>query len=37
MYPTVKYAMGHGQACTRIVVDGVPIAFDKALVSAQQG
>ena len=37
MYPTVKYAMGHGKACTRIVVDGAPIAFDKALVSAQRG
>jgi hypothetical protein len=37
MYPTVKYAMGHGQACTRIVVNGVPIAFDHALVSAKQG
>ena len=36
MYPTVKYAMGHGQACTRIVVGGAPIAFDKALVSAQR-
>jgi hypothetical protein len=33
MYPTVKYAMGHGKACTRIVVDGAPIAFDKPAVS----
>ena len=37
MYPTVKYAMGHGKACTRIVVGGAPIAFDGALVSAQPG
>ncbi len=37
MYPTVKYAMGHGQACTRIVVNGAPIAFDNAFVSAQRG
>ena len=37
MYPTVKYAMGHGKACTRIVVDGAPIAFDKALVSGATG
>jgi hypothetical protein len=37
IYPTVKYAMGHGKACTRIVVDGTPIAFDKAAVSAQRG
>ena len=29
-YPTVKYAMGHGKACTRIVVDGAPITFDRA-------
>ncbi len=37
IYPTVKYAMGHGQACTRIVVGGAPIAFDNAFVSAQRG
>jgi hypothetical protein len=36
MYPTVKYAMGHGQSCTRIVVDGSPVAFDKPAVSAQR-
>ena len=36
IYPTVKYAMGHGRACTRIVVGGAPIAFDSALVSAQR-
>ena len=29
IYPTVKYAMGHGKACTRIVVGGAPIAFDR--------
>jgi hypothetical protein len=34
MYPTVKYAMGHGKACTRVVVGGAPIAFDKGLVAA---
>jgi hypothetical protein len=22
MYPTMKYALGHGQACTRVVVAG---------------
>jgi hypothetical protein len=37
LYPTVKYAMGHGKACTRIVVDGAPIVFDKALESVQRG
>lgn len=26
-YPTVKYALGHGQACTRLVVGGSPITF----------
>ena len=36
MYPTVKYALGHGKACTRIVVDGAPVTFDKVLVSAQR-
>lgn len=43
MYPTVKYAMGHGKACTRIFVDGAPVTFDKTaatfdkvLVSAQR-
>ena len=37
LYPTVKYAMGHGQACTRIVVAGVPIVFDEAMGAGQQG
>ncbi len=26
MYPTLKYALGHGKACRRIVVAGEPIA-----------
>ena len=25
LYPTVKYALGHGKACTRIVVGGTPV------------
>jgi hypothetical protein len=29
LYPTVKYAMGHGKACIRIVVGGAPLAFDR--------
>jgi len=37
LYPTVKYAMGHGRACTRIVVDGTPIVFDKPVAVAQRG
>jgi hypothetical protein len=28
IYPTVKYALGHGKACTRIVVGGKPVVFD---------
>ena len=28
-YPTVKYAMGHGQACTRVVVGGAPVAVGR--------
>jgi hypothetical protein len=27
IYPTVKYALGHGRACTRIVVGGTPVTF----------
>ena len=30
MYPTVKYAMGHGKACTRIIVGGAAVAFGPA-------
>jgi hypothetical protein len=29
MYPSVKYAMGHGKACTRVVVGGAPVAIDR--------
>jgi hypothetical protein len=36
LYPTVKYAMGHGKACTRIVVGGAPIVFDEPLIAAQR-
>jgi hypothetical protein len=28
IYPTVKYALGHGQACMRVVVGGAPVSFD---------
>ncbi len=34
MYPTVKYAMGHGQICSRVVVNGAPVTIDRALTSA---
>ena len=32
IYPTVKYALGHGKACTRIVVGGTPVMFDHGRV-----
>ena len=35
-YPTVKYAMGHGKACTRIVVGGAPVTFDSRMAAAQR-
>lgn len=28
IYPTVKYALGHGKACMRIVVGGTPVQLD---------
>ena len=36
IYPTVKYALGHGKACTRIVVAGDPIPMHRAVASAQR-
>ena len=32
IYPTVKYAIGHGKACTRLVVAGTPVTFDHGRV-----
>jgi hypothetical protein len=32
IYPTVKYALGHGKACMRIVVDGTPVLLDHGRV-----
>jgi hypothetical protein len=32
VYPTVKYALGHGKACTRVVVGGAPVLFDPGRV-----
>ena len=29
IYPTVKYALGHGKACMRVVAGGTPILFDR--------
>ena len=31
MYPTLKYALGHGKACSRIVVGGEPAPFERPL------
>ena len=28
-FPTLKYAMGHGQACSRITVGGTPVAVNR--------
>lgn len=28
LYPTLKYALGHGKACMRVMVDGKPVMFD---------
>lgn len=28
LYPTVKYALGHGKACMRVVVAGAPVPLD---------
>jgi hypothetical protein len=36
-YPTVKYAMGHGRACTRVVVGGAPIAFERTAATVSRG
>ena len=32
IYPTVKYALGHGKACMRVVVAGAPVMFDHGRV-----
>lgn len=36
MYPTVKYAMGHGQICSRVMVDGAPVTIDRRATSPAQ-
>lgn len=35
IYPTVKYALGHGKACTRIVVGDTPVMFDHGQIAAR--
>jgi len=32
IYPTVKYALGHGNACMRVVVGGTPLMIDRGRV-----
>jgi hypothetical protein len=32
LYPTAKYALGHGHACMRVVVGGTPVLFDHGRV-----
>ncbi|HEV2350530.1 MAG TPA: hypothetical protein VG028_11870 [Terriglobia bacterium] len=34
IYPTVKYALGHGQACMRVVVGNTAVTFDHGRVPA---
>ena len=35
IYPTVKYALSHGKACSRVVVAGTPVTFDHGRVAPQ--
>jgi len=37
IYPTVKYAMGHGKTCTRVVVGGAPVAIERQQTSKAWG
>lgn len=34
MYPTLKYALGHGKACSRVMVAGEPAPFARPLTLA---
>ena len=34
IYPTVKYALGHGKACMRVMVGGTPVELDHGRVAA---
>ena len=35
IYPTVKYALGHGKACMRVVVGGTPVMLDHGRAPAR--
>ncbi len=34
LYPTVKYALGRGEACVRVIVGGTPVTFDRGRAAA---
>ena len=34
LYPTVKYALGHGLSCSRVVIDGAPLAGPPAAAAS---
>jgi hypothetical protein len=34
MYPTVKYALGHGKSCSRVMVAGAAAPFHPPLAEA---
>lgn len=34
MYPTLKYALGHGRACSRVMVAGQPAPFEGVKLAA---
>ena len=36
MYPTLKYALGHGQACTRLVIGGEAAPVQRELANANR-
>jgi hypothetical protein len=36
MYPTLKYALGHGQACTRLVIGGEAMPVRRELIEVKE-
>ncbi len=34
LYPTLKYALGHGKACSRVTVAGQPARFERPMALA---
>jgi hypothetical protein len=37
IYPTVKYALGYGKTCERVVVGGLPVLFDHGVEAGVRG